>query len=91
LYESYSLYHPSCHYLRSEHVEVEGMNIVEEQDHPMNHQLGKERMNMAGSHKVEVEGMDTVEEHFHLINYQPEVEDMYMVDSDMGENRTVEL
>jgi hypothetical protein len=29
----------------------------------MNHQSGKEDMNMVGSHIVEVAGMDTVEEH----------------------------
>jgi hypothetical protein len=42
--------------------EVEGMNMVEE-DHPTNHQLEEEDMNMVGSHIVEVAGMDTVEEH----------------------------
>jgi hypothetical protein len=49
LYEIYSPRHPSCHQLRSEQVEVEGMdipegdgmNMVEEQDHPMNHRLGR--------------------------------------------------
>jgi hypothetical protein len=44
-------------------LEVEGMNMVEEQDHPMNHQLWEEDMNMVGSHMVEVAGMNTVEEH----------------------------
>jgi hypothetical protein len=47
LYERYSLHHPSCHHLRSEQIEVEGMDIpevegtdmVEVQDHPMNHRL----------------------------------------------------
>jgi hypothetical protein len=41
--------HPSCHHLQSEQVEVEGMdktevegmNVVEEYDHPMNHRLGR--------------------------------------------------
>jgi hypothetical protein len=49
LYEIYSPRHLSCHQLRSEQVEVEGMdipevdgmNMVEEQDHPMNHRLGR--------------------------------------------------
>jgi hypothetical protein len=31
--------------------------MVEEQDHPMNHWLREESMNMVGSHKMEVEGM----------------------------------
>jgi hypothetical protein len=47
--------------------EVEGMNMVEEQDHPMKHWLGEEGMNMVGSHKVEVDGIDTVDEYFHLM------------------------
>jgi hypothetical protein len=68
--------------------EVEDM--VEEQDHLMNHRL-EEGMNMVGSHKVEVEGMDTVEEHFHPINHRSEVDGMDIVDSGMGEDRTAEL
>jgi hypothetical protein len=63
--------HPICHHLWSEHVEiedrdtseVEGMNTVEEHDHPTNHRLGEE-------------GMDTVDEHYHLMNHRSEVEDM---------------
>jgi hypothetical protein len=47
LYEMYSPRHLSYHYLRSEQVEVEGMDMsevegmdmVEEQDHPTNHRL----------------------------------------------------
>jgi hypothetical protein len=35
---------------------------LEEHDHPSNHQLGEEGMNMAGIHMVEVEGMDVVDE-----------------------------
>jgi hypothetical protein len=35
-------------------LEVEGMNMVEEQDHLMNHRLGEENMNMVGLHMVEV-------------------------------------
>jgi hypothetical protein len=52
------------------------MDMVEEQDHPINHRLGEEGMNMMGSNIVEVDGMDTMEEHFHPINHQPEVEGM---------------
>jgi hypothetical protein len=71
LYQRCCPRHSSCHHLRSEHVEaegtdiskVDGMNMVGEQDHPMNHQSGKEDMNMVGCHIVEVAGMDTVEEH----------------------------
>jgi hypothetical protein len=78
LYERYSPHHPSCHHLRSEHVEVEGMdiNMVKEQDHPMNHRLGEESMNMVGSNIVKVDGMDIVEEHFHPMNHRSEVEGM---------------
>jgi hypothetical protein len=72
LYERYSPRHLSCHHLRSEHVEVEGMDMpkvkgmdmVEEQYHPMNHQLGEEGMNT-----VEVDDINTVEEHFHPMNH----------------------
>jgi hypothetical protein len=53
--------------------EMKGMDMVEEQDHPTNHRLGEECMNMMGSHMVEVDGMDTVEEHFHPMNHQSEV------------------
>jgi hypothetical protein len=34
--------------------EVEGMDMVEEQNHLMNHRLGEEGMNMVGSNIVEV-------------------------------------
>jgi hypothetical protein len=62
LYDRYSPHHPSCHHLRSEQVEVkgmdmpevEGMDMVEKQDHLMNHRLGEEGMNMVGSNIVEV-------------------------------------
>jgi hypothetical protein len=88
LYERYSPHHPSCHHLRSEQVEVEGMDIsevegmdmVDEQDHPTNHRLGEDGMNMVGSNMVEVDGMDMVEEHFHLMNHRPEVEGMDTVE-----------
>jgi hypothetical protein len=56
--------------------EVKDINIVEEQDHSMNHRLGQEDMNMVGSKMVEVDNMDTVEKHFYLINHRPEVEGM---------------
>jgi hypothetical protein len=45
------------------------MDMVEEQDHPMNHRLGEEDINMVGSNIVEVDGMDMVEKYFHLINH----------------------
>jgi hypothetical protein len=59
--------------------EVKDMYMVEEQDHPMNHQL-REGMNIFGSNMVEVDNMDTVEEHFHLMNHRSEVEGMDMVE-----------
>jgi hypothetical protein len=64
--------------------EVEGMDMVEEQDHPMNHRLGEEGINMVGSNMVEVDDMDMVEEHFHPMNHGQEVEGMDMVDTGMG-------
>jgi hypothetical protein len=60
--------------------EVEGMDMVEEQDHPINHQLRKDGMNMVGSNMVQVYDMDTMEEHFHPMNHRPEVEGMDMVE-----------
>jgi hypothetical protein len=99
LYERYSPHHPSCHHLRSEQVEVdgvdmpevEGMDMIEKQDHLMNHRLGEEGMNMVSSnmveehfqpmnHQPEVEGMDTVDEHFHPMNHRPDVEGMDTVE-----------
>jgi hypothetical protein len=52
--------------------DVEGMNMVEEQDHPMNHRVGEKGMNM-------------VDEHDHPMNHRLEVKDMnimgiYMVE-----------
>jgi hypothetical protein len=41
------------------------MNMVEEQDHPMNHRLGEEDMNMV--------------EHYHPMNHRSGVEDMDML------------
>jgi hypothetical protein len=49
-------------------------------DHPMNHWLRKEGMNMVSSNMVKVDGIDTVEEHFHLINHWLEVEGMDTVE-----------
>jgi hypothetical protein len=60
--------------------EVEGMYMVEEQDHPTNHQLREEGMNMVGSNMVKVDGMDMVEEHFHPMNHRSEVEGMDTVE-----------
>jgi hypothetical protein len=48
---------------------VEGMDMVEEQDHPMDHRLGEEDMNMVGSNMVEVDSMYTMEKHFHPMNH----------------------
>jgi hypothetical protein len=59
---------------------VEGMNIVEEQDHPTNHRLGEKDMNMVDSNMMEVDGMDTVEKHFHPLNHRSEVESMDIVE-----------
>jgi hypothetical protein len=64
--------------------EVEDMNMVEEQDHPMKHWLGEEGMNMVGSHKVEVDSIDMVEEYFHLMNHRPQMKGMDTVYSGMG-------
>jgi hypothetical protein len=60
--------------------EVEARYMVTEQDHPMNHRLGEEGMNMVGSNMVEVDGMDTLKEHFHPMNHRSEVEGMDTVD-----------
>jgi hypothetical protein len=57
-------------------LELEGMNMVEEQDHPTNHRQGEEDIHMVGIHMVEVESMDTVEEHYHPMNHRPDVEGM---------------
>jgi hypothetical protein len=88
LYERYSLHHSNCHHLRNEQVEVEGidmpeeecMDMVEEQNHPMNHRLGEKSMNMVGSNMVEVDSMDMVDEHFHPMNHRPKVEGMDTVE-----------
>jgi hypothetical protein len=82
----YSPHHLSFHHLQSEQDEVKGMDMIEEQDHLMNHRLGEDGMNM-----VEVDSMDTVEEHFHPMNHKPEVEGMYTVDTDIGEDRAAKL
>jgi hypothetical protein len=63
---------------------VESMYMVEEQDHPSNHWLGEEGMNIVGSNMVEVDGIDTVEEHFHLMNHRSKVEGMNTMDTGMG-------
>jgi hypothetical protein len=38
--------------------EVEGINMVEEQDHPTNHQWEEKDIHMVGIDMVEVEDMD---------------------------------
>jgi hypothetical protein len=60
--------------------EVKGMDTVEEQDHPTNHRLRKDGMNMVCSNMVEVDSMNTVEKQFHPMNHRPEVEGMDMVE-----------
>jgi hypothetical protein len=71
--------------------EVEGIDIVEEQNHSTNHRLGEESMNMVGNNMVEVDDMDTMEEHFHLMNHRPNVKGMDTVDTGMREDRAAEL
>jgi hypothetical protein len=48
---------------------VEGIDMVEEQYHPMNHQFGKDDMNMVGNNMVKVDGIYTVVEYFYPINH----------------------
>jgi hypothetical protein len=67
------------------------MDMVEEQDHPMNPLVGGEGINMVGSNMVEMDGMDTVEKHFHPMNHRLEVEGMNTVDTSMWEDRAAEL
>jgi hypothetical protein len=63
-------------------LEVEGidMDMVEEQDHLMNHWLMEEGINMVDSNMVEVDGMDAMEEHLHPMNHRLEVEGMDTVE-----------
>jgi hypothetical protein len=75
---NHRLWEEGMNMVGSNTVEVDGMDIMEEHFHPMNH-------------RPEVEGMDTVEEHFHPMNHRPEVEGMDMVDTGMGEDRAAEL
>jgi hypothetical protein len=63
--------------------------MVEEHDHPSNHWLREEGMNMAGIHMVELEGMDRVEER--PSNHRLEVEGIDREDIDMVEDMTVEV
>jgi hypothetical protein len=77
--------------------EVECMNMVEEQNHPTNHQVGEEDMNMVEehyhltNHRPEVEDMDMVEEHYHPINHRSAVVGMDREDSGMRKDMTVEV
>jgi hypothetical protein len=71
--------------------EVDGMDMVEQQDHPANHHLGEEGMNMVDSNMVVVNGMDTVEVYFHPMNHRLGVEGMDMVDTGMGEDIAAEM
>jgi hypothetical protein len=67
----------------------EGMNMVKEHYHPMNHRLEVEYMDMVGIYMVEVDGMDMVEER--LLNHRLKVEGINTEDSDMEEDITVEV
>jgi hypothetical protein len=76
---------------------VDGMDMVDEHFHPMNHRLEVEGMDTVEkhfhpmNHRPEVEGMDTMEKHFHPMNHWSEVEGMDTVDTGMGEDRAAEL
>jgi hypothetical protein len=72
-------------------LELEGMDMVEEQNHPTNHRLGGKCMNMVGSNMVKMDGMDMVEKHFHPMNHRLKVEGMDTVDTGMGEDRAAQL
>jgi hypothetical protein len=58
---------------------VEGMNILEEHECPLNQQPGEEGMDMMDIHIVKVEGMSMVEEHQRSSKAWPEVEGVNMV------------
>jgi hypothetical protein len=58
-------------YVYDEVEDMDGTNMVEEHDHPMNHRLGEEGMNMV--------------EYYHPMNHRLEVEDMDMVGIHMVE------
>jgi hypothetical protein len=67
--------------------EIEGMNMVEEQDHPTRGGVyGYDGYPYGGGG-----GMDTVEEYYHLMNHRPEVKGMDKEDSGMWEDVTVEV
>jgi hypothetical protein len=66
-------------------LEVEGMNMVEEQDHMMNHRLGEDDMKKVDSHMVEVEDTDTVDVHYQPMNHRSEVYGTDREDSGMVE------
>jgi hypothetical protein len=59
-------------------VVVEGMNMMEEHCHPMNHRLGEK-------------GMNTVEEHAHPMNHRLEEEGMNMADIHMAEVEGIDM
>jgi hypothetical protein len=66
-------------------LEVKGMNMVEEQDHMMNHRLGEDDMKKVDSHMVEVEDTDTVDVHYQPMNHRSEVYGTDREDSGMVE------
>jgi hypothetical protein len=62
---------------------MEGMNMLEEHDHPLNHRPGEEGMNMVNIHMVDVKGMNILEEHL-----SKKVEDMHMVEKHPTNHRS---
>jgi hypothetical protein len=86
---------------------VDGINMVEEHDHLMNHRLGEEDMNMVEEHyhmmnhwlevDIHMDDMDMVEvEGMNMVvehpsNHQSKVEDIDREDSDMGDDMTIEV
>jgi hypothetical protein len=64
------------------------MNTVEEHDHPTNHRLREEGMDMVGIHVMKVDDMDMVEEL--PINHRTEVDGTDREDSNMVEVKVVE-
>jgi hypothetical protein len=69
--------------------EVNGMNMLEEHDRPLNHRTDEEGMDMADIHMMEVEDIDMVEEHLSM--ERSEVDGMNMEGMDMVKDMTVEV
>jgi hypothetical protein len=79
--------------------------MVKEHDHPSNHRLEEEGMDIADIHMMEVDGMDMVEEHpsnrqsedagmdmveERLVNHRPEVEGINKENINIVEDMTME-